>query len=68
MTLVSYNCKHFKDRGPKFDFMCDIVNEWDIVFLQEHCLYTSELLNSYETTRQYLGATELNTAGRRAKI
>ena len=24
--------------------------------------------NSYETTRQYLGATELNTAGRRAKI
>ena len=44
MTLVSYNCKHFKDRGPKFDFMCDIVNECDIVFLQEHCLYTSELL------------------------
>ena len=44
MTLVSYNCKHFKDRGPTFDFMCDIVNECDIVFLQEHCLYTSELL------------------------
>ena len=44
MTLVSYNCKHFKDRGPTFDFMCAIVNECDIVFLQEHCLYTSELL------------------------
>ena len=26
------------------------------------------LINSYETTRQYLGATELNTAGRRAEI
>ena len=25
-------------------------------------------VNSYETTRQYLGATELNTAGRRAEI
>ena len=29
---------------------------------------TTGPVNSYETTRQYLGATELNTAGRRAKI
>ena len=40
MTLVSYNnCKHFKYRGPNFYFICDIVNECDIVYL-----YTSELL------------------------
>ena len=31
-------------------------------------LSISVMFNSYEPTRQYLGATELNTAGRRAKI
>ena len=55
MTLVSYNCKHFKDRGPKFDFMCDIVNECDIVFLQEHCLYSSELLKLCKLGDKFYG-------------
>ena len=62
MTLVSYNCKHFKDRGPKFDFMCDIVNECDIVFLQEHCLYTSELLKG-ALYRIWCGLNRLGDSG-----
>ena len=36
---ISYNCKHFKERGPKFD----ISKECDILFIQEHCLHKSEL-------------------------
>ena len=35
---------------------------------QQKCYSKLNCINSYEPTRQYLGATELNTAGRRAKI
>ena len=41
--MISYSCKHFKDRGPKFDFIYEISKECDLLFIQEHCLYKSEL-------------------------
>ena len=43
LTISSYNCKHFKDSGPKFDFMNNVVNTSDIILLQEHWLYKSHL-------------------------
>ena len=24
LSIISYNCKHFRDRGPKFDFIYNI--------------------------------------------
>ena len=43
LTLISYNCKHFKDRGPKFDFIADMAAGCGILLIQEHCMYKSEL-------------------------
>ena len=40
--IVSYNCKHFRDKGPKFDFINQLFISCDILMLQEHCLYESE--------------------------
>lgn len=45
MKLLSYNCKHFINDGPKFDFMDMLVKDHDIILLQEHWLYESELCN-----------------------
>ena len=42
--IVSYNCKHFKDHGPKFDFINELFASCDILMLQEHCLYESEFM------------------------
>jgi exonuclease III len=41
-TITSFNCKHFKASGPKFDFINEIFDTCDIIMLQEHCLYESE--------------------------
>ena len=38
LTVISYNCKHFKDRDPEFDLIYEISKECDILFIQEHCL------------------------------
>ena len=43
LSVISYNCKHFRDRGPKFDFICNISKECDMLLMQEHCLYKREL-------------------------
>ena len=43
LRIGSYNLKHFQKHGPKFDFICDIMHVHDILFLQEHWLYKSEL-------------------------
>jgi hypothetical protein len=42
MKLMSFNCKHFYDTGPKLDFINQNVYDCDILFLQEHCLYKSQ--------------------------
>lgn len=55
MKLASFNCKHFKKSGPKFDFMCDIMNGCDLLFIQEHCLYDSQLCKLKEIC-QYVDA------------
>ena len=51
-SVVSFNCKHFKDRGPKFEFMQSLMSNTDILMLQEHCLFKScieklKKLNAY---------------------
>ena len=43
LKLVSFNCKHYKDKGVKFDFMNDLMSNNDIMFIQEHWLYQSHL-------------------------
>lgn len=42
LEVISYNCKHFVNRGAKFDFIDSLKNECDFIFLQEHWLYKSE--------------------------
>ena len=41
LKVISFNCKHFRDAGPKFDFINDCFTSCDIMLLQEHCLYSS---------------------------
>ena len=43
LRLSTFNCKHFRDRGPKFDFLCNLMSINDFLFLQEHCLFDSHL-------------------------
>lgn len=49
LKLVSFNCKHFKTVGPKNDFMCDIMNDCDIMLIQEHCLFESHIKDKIKT-------------------
>lgn len=42
-NITSFNCKHFRTEGPKFDFIDKCALDCDIMFIQEHCLYDSEL-------------------------
>lgn len=42
LTVATFNCKHFRDYGPKFDFINELSASCDIIMLQEHCLYQSE--------------------------
>ncbi len=43
LKLASFNCTHFKVKGPKCDFMSQIMCENDILLLQEHWLFESHL-------------------------
>ena len=43
LKIASFNCKHFKDKGPKFDFIQKLMLHNDVLLLQEHCLFTSHL-------------------------
>ncbi len=43
LKVSTYNCKHFYDAGPKYDFINNFINECDIIiFIQEHCLFESQ--------------------------
>ena len=42
LKVLSFNCKHFRDSGPKFDFINECFASCDVLLLQEHCLYSSE--------------------------
>ena len=42
MDFITYNCKHFRDSGPKFEFISNLAMLHNIILLQEHCLYSSE--------------------------
>ena len=44
LKLVSYNCKHFRNNGPKFEFMKQVMKDNDIFLVQEHCLFESHLI------------------------
>ncbi len=41
--LATYNCKHYKDKGPKFSFMRDLAKDCDMLFVQEHCLFKEHI-------------------------
>ncbi len=43
LKLASFICKHFKVKGPKCDFMSNIICENDILLVQEHWLFESYL-------------------------
>ena len=43
LRLATFNCKHFRDKGPKYDFIKQILNDNDVLLLQEHCLFQSKL-------------------------
>ncbi len=43
LKLASFNCKYFKIKGPKCDFMSQIMCENDILLVQEHWLLESHL-------------------------
>ncbi len=42
LKVSTYNCKHFYDVGPKYDFINNFSNECDIIFIQEYCLYENQ--------------------------
>ncbi len=42
LKVSIYNCKHFYDVGPKYDFINNFSNECDINFIQDHSLYESQ--------------------------
>jgi hypothetical protein len=43
LRFVSYNCKHFIQEGPKFDFINSLCENFEFIFLQEHWLLPSQL-------------------------
>ena len=43
LKIVSYNCKHFVSEGPKFEFMNSLTSSHDVILIQEHWLYQSQL-------------------------
>ena len=61
LKLSSFNCKHFKDSGPKFDFMRNLMCQYDFLFVQEHCLYKSHLhkLKSILTAADVIGKSSM---------
>ena len=45
LTVATYNSQHFK--GASHRYVKDILAQCDILFMQEHCLYLSQLDNLY---------------------
>ena len=43
LKMISYNCKHFVSEGPKFEFIDSLTTSHDVVLIQEHWLYQSQL-------------------------
>ena len=42
LSLTTYNCKHCRFTGDKYNFINDLVCNTDFVLLQEICLYPTE--------------------------
>ena len=61
-TIVSYNCKHFKDSGPKFEFMQQLLGECDVLLIQEHCLFKSQMhkLKYMNQTSEVVGKSSMD--------
>ena len=53
MSFITYNCKHYRDSGPKFQFISDIAEMCDFLLLQEHCLYSSEFYKLAKVNNGY---------------
>ena len=43
LNIISFNCKHYVNRGPKFEFMKSLLAKCDVLMLQEHCLFQSKI-------------------------
>ena len=43
LTVATFNCKGFEEVGPKHEFINMIVEQSDVVFIQEHWLYKSQI-------------------------
>ena len=61
-NIVTFNCKHFKDRGPKFDFIQSLMQNNNIVMLQEHCLFSSSIdkLRKLDANIEVVGKSSMN--------
>ena len=46
LSVASYNCKHFKEVGLKF--CLEILQNSQILFIQEHCLYEKQFTDFYK--------------------
>ncbi len=42
LKLANFNCKHIRFQGPKFAFIKQVMQQSDIMFIQEHCLFESQ--------------------------
>ena len=43
LNIVSFNCKHYVNEGPKFEFINSLVADHNVILLQEHWLFDSQL-------------------------
>ncbi len=43
LKLASFNCKHIRFQGSKFEFIKQVMQQSVIMFIQEHCLFESQL-------------------------
>jgi exonuclease III len=61
-NIVTFNCKHFKSRGPKFDFVQSLMKNNDILLLQEHCLFKGciDKLKNLDTNVDVIGKSSMD--------
>ena len=50
LSLTTYNCKHCRFTGDKYNFINDLVCNTDFVLLQEICLYPTEFPESAKSS------------------
>ena len=60
LRFLSFNCKNFNDDICKLDFLQQCVQNHDVVFLQEHWLYKSEL---YKLSKLGKNVNVIGTSG-----